>query len=211
MDGTTYGYMQGTSMACPHVSGIAALAISHSLQLGKKLTTLELRDILVCSTHDIDRYCTGSKNSLNGGQVVPVQLSTFKNKMGVGYIDAFKALMNVEGIPCVTIRTGYRLSLDITDVIGGNPTGMTDSSGDSTITVSMSQADRQKLGVEGDVVVSKTGKLQLKCTKPGSAIISISFIAGGTSVGSNEATGGMLITRKMAILSRSFGTNGGWL
>ncbi len=211
MDGTTYGYMQGTSMACPHVSGIAALAISHALQLGKKLTTLELRDILVCSTHDIDRYCTGSKNSLNGGQVVPLQLSTYKNKMGVGYIDAFKALMNVEGIPCVTIRTGYRLSLDITDVIGGNPTGMTDSSGDSTITVSMSQADRQKLGVEGDVVVSKTGKLQLKCTKPGSAIISISFIAGGTSVGSNDATGGMLITRKMAILSRSFGTNGGWL
>ena len=75
----------------------------------------------------------------------------------------------------------------------------------------MSQADRQKLGVEGDIVISKTGKMQLKCTKPGSAIISVSFIAGGTAVGSNEATGGMLVTRKMAILSRSFASNGAWL
>lgn len=198
-------------MACPHVTGVAALAVAHALKLGKKLTALELRDILACSTHEIDRYCTGTKHSQSGNNIGSVSLSTFKNKMGVGYIDAFKVLMNVEGIPCVTIRTGYRLSIDLTDVIGGNPTGMTDSDGDSTITVSMSQADRQKLGVEGDIVISKTGKMQLKCTKPGSAIISVSFIAGGTAVGSNEATGGMLVTRKMAILSRSFASNGAWL
>ena len=211
LGGANYGYKQGTSMACPHVSGIAALAVAHSLKLGKKLTALELRDILVCSTHEIDRYCTGTKDSQSGNSIVTLQLAMLKNKMGVGYIDAFKALMNVEGIPCVTIRTGYRLSVDLTDVIGGNPTGMNDSSGKSTITISMSQADRQKLGVEGDILVSKTGKLQLKCTKPGSAIITVKFIAGGTTVGSNEATGGMLVTRKIAILSRSFATNGGWL
>lgn len=210
-NGANYGYMQGTSMACPHVSGIAALAISHSLQLGKKLTSLELRDILARSTHSIDQYCTGTKHSANGSSVVTAQLSTFKGKMGVGYIDAFKTLMNVEGIPCVTVRTGNRVTIDLSDVIGGNPTGMTDKDGYSTISVAMSQADRSKLGVEGDIVISKTGKLQLKCTKPGSAIATITFIAGGNAVGSNEATGGMLVSCKVAILSRSFATNGGWL
>ena len=209
--GANYGYMQGTSMACPHVTGIAALAVAHSLQLKKKLTVLELRDILVRSTHNIDQYCTGNKLSVNGSSLVQIPLNTFKGKMGVGYIDAFKALMNVEGIPCVTVRTGNRVTVDLTDVIGGNPTSMTDKDGYPTISISLPQADRAKLGIEGDIVISKTGKLQLKCTKPGSAIATITFIAGGNAVGSNEATGGMLVTCKVAILSRSFATNGGWL
>ena len=53
--------------------------------------------------------------------------------------------------------------------------------------------------------------MQIKCTKPGSVIAKITFIAGGNAVGSNSATGGMAVTRKVAILSRPFATNGGWL
>ena len=54
-------------------------------------------------------------------------------------------------------------------------------------------------------------KMQIKCTKPGSAILKIKFIAGGEQEGSNQATGGMVITREVAILARPFATNGGWL
>ena len=208
LDTSGYGYKQGTSMACPHVSGIAALAISHSLTIGKKLTAIDLRNILLGSTHDIDRFCVGTKTGVTtGGMVETVQLGKFKGKMGVGYIDAFKALMHVQGIPCVTVSTGVKQNVDIADAIGGNPATLTFVNGG----VSMSQAEREKLGVEGDVIISATGKLQIKCNKTGSAVVKISFIAGGTEVGTDEATGGMVVTREVAILSRGFASNGGWL
>lgn len=198
-------------MACPHVSGVAALAIAHSLNIGKKLTTIELRNILLGSTHNIDRYCSsGTKTGATQGQypqITTINLNRFHCKMGVGYIDAFKTLMNVQGTPCFNVRVGYKQSVDISDVIGGNPTGMTFINGG----VSMSQSDREKLGIEGDITISQTGKLQIKCTKIGSAVLKITFIAGGSNLGSDEATGGMAITREVAVLSRNFASNGGWL
>ena len=49
-----YAYINGTSMACPHVSGVAALVVSRFGGMG--FTAGKLREILINSAIDIDQY-----------------------------------------------------------------------------------------------------------------------------------------------------------
>jgi len=51
LPGNKYGIMQGTSMACPHVSGVAALIVS-----GPGFTAQALRERLLSHTTDISAY-----------------------------------------------------------------------------------------------------------------------------------------------------------
>ena len=60
-EGTGYGYMEGTSMACPHVSGVAALGLSYAAKLRKHFTAAEFRKLLVESATPIDEYLVGNK------------------------------------------------------------------------------------------------------------------------------------------------------
>ena len=54
LPGNKYGIMQGTSMACPHVSGVAALIVSQ--YGGPGFTSQALRDRLLNNTTDISAY-----------------------------------------------------------------------------------------------------------------------------------------------------------
>lgn len=82
----TYSYMQGTSMACPHVSGIAALMVSQYGTNSRGYTNEQLKARLLSSVHDIDQYN-----------------SSYAGRMGTGYIDAAKTLYDDQGIPPLKI------------------------------------------------------------------------------------------------------------
>ena len=62
-----YGYMRGTSMACPHVSGVAALVASYYGAPG--FTNEMLWDRLVDNTTDIYEYNRGYAGKLGTGMV----------------------------------------------------------------------------------------------------------------------------------------------
>ena len=102
-----YGYMQGTSMACPHVSGACALAVSYyyGAEKRKGLTGEMLRQALLSSTQSVDRYCTGKYQQYLGN-------------MGIGSLDTYNLLRNIakiDGIPAQRVGVGDTVSIDLSD------------------------------------------------------------------------------------------------
>lgn len=93
--GNKYGWMSGTSMACPHVSGIAALIVSHFGKPGFTNKMLEDKLLTALRPRDINKENPG-----------------FEGRLGRGYIDAARALdvnqnKKPEDIASVSIKEDY--------------------------------------------------------------------------------------------------------
>ena len=199
-----YVFYQGTSMACPMVSSVAALGLSYANQLGKRYTATEFRSMLLSSTNNFDPFFTGGLTITAGNQKITFNYPNYKGKMGSGYVDAYKLLLNVDGTPYVTVKAGESVTIDLATYFGG---------GVGQMAYKGVEAAADEITEVGLVVGGvSNGKLTLTCSNPGCVTVKVKMLQGGNANYNTNNPFPVEVERTFVVMSKSnIASNNGWL
>ena len=157
-----YGYMEGTSMACPHVSGVAALGLAYAAKTNRHYRAADFVALMKKSVKELDsHYQNGAtktyymNHTTVGASPEIVQLSKYIGKMGAGLIDAAQLLNNIKNkelssdmkLPNVYVGIEKTVSLNLAAYFAGQIEGFTCSVANGS--VASASVDGKTLIVKG--------------------------------------------------------------
>ncbi len=207
-----YGYSEGTSMACPHVSGVAALGLSYAKKLGKQFTTEVFKSMLQTSTNKVDANYEGTHVSTGylyndyglftgESQEVILDWSNYREKMGAGQIDAFRMMMAVEGTPVMIVAPNQEVTLPVREIMGG----MAQSENFRIELLPENEEEAEAMGITCNV---EGLTARVKAAQPGITRVMIQ----GKMMSGNSSVSGSTVSMPVAIICRDYqAANGGWL
>lgn len=157
-----YGYMEGTSMACPHVSGVAALGLAYAAKTNRHYRAADFVALMKKSVKELDsHYQNGAtktyymNHTTVGASPEIVQLSKYIGKMGAGLIDAAQLLNNIKNkelssdmkLPNVYVGIEKTVSLNLAAYFAGQTEGFSCSVANGS--VASASVDDKTLTVKG--------------------------------------------------------------
>lgn len=203
--GSDYAYMTGTSMACPYVSGVAALALSSAVDHGIRLTNDDLYDIICSSVSDIDHRLYGSKTVYTySGKVSEIVLDDYRGKMGIGMVDALYAVSGMQGLKRIAAELNTTTYININETISDGKLGV------KILDYEIDEATMKRLGIDK---VGRFGEHEVYfvCHKPGIGKIKLRYYAGCPPEDRGPDMSGKIVTKEYLIIARENNDRGGWL